>query len=158
MKISSIKLKETAETVAGIIVGVAAGSQAKKALSKAASSQLEGDSAKNYIIPGVLAVGGIVAHAFSEHKFLKAASLGLTAVGGAGLVNEVTGKQVVALGDVDDSNGVIPAYRQIITGRSIAIPRQTPVVPTFNPVAGVESVPGIGDSNTIPGLGLVGLL
>lgn len=100
MKIKSVNWKNTAMKLAGVFAGVVAGGACKKALNESnAVEGLAGD-AKNYLVPAVLAVGGAVLSASVNDDFIKNAGFGITAVGGASIVNEAMGKEVITLNGV----------------------------------------------------------
>lgn len=94
--------KDTALSAAGVITGVAVSGFIKKSLTK---ETLEGlglnGEVSNYVVPGVLTAIGIAGAGFVSDKFTRSAALGITAVGGAGLLNELAGKEVVSLGNAE---------------------------------------------------------
>lgn len=162
MDVKKIYWKEMLFNAAGVITGVMAGTLLKKTLQKnAAVEKLQGDT-KEYAVPAVLSVGGIVCGSVAKNAFLKSASLGLTAVGAAGILNETMGKQVVTLGSVEPET----AYDKVAVKEPIAMPRQVPVLEDYKPVeehkpiAGVKGLePGVGSVNGLePGVGSVTVL
>lgn len=103
MKVANIDIKKTAIGVVGTLIGVAAGSAAKKALTSSQSVEGLAGNAKNYIVPGIIFLGGAVAAGMTNDEFLRPASLGMAAVGGASIANELAGKQLVSLGSTQTS-------------------------------------------------------
>lgn len=132
-KVSNIDLKKTAVSVLGTLVGVAAGSAAKKVLSTSTTVEGLAGNAKNYIIPSILVAGGAVAAGMTNDDFLRTASLGMAAVGGASIANEIAGKQLVSLGSAS------------------SMPRRIPMQRGTRGVAGPVMLPGMGNANMLPG-------
>lgn len=150
MIMNTKKIKTTTTEVVALVAGVAAGSWLKKQFGGA---QLlgEGSSANKYVVPSVLTIAGAVASAMTENEIMRPAALGVAAVGGAGLVNELAGRSVVALGN---AGGALP-----VTSGRIAMPRR---IPQQTPVRGVApsqpALPGIGMTSEValPGVGVSG--
>lgn len=92
--------------LAGTLVGVAVGGATKKALNESKAVEGLAGEGKNYLVPVVLAVGGAVMSASVNNEFLKNAGFGVTAVGGASIVNELAGKEVITLNGVSGVSGV----------------------------------------------------
>lgn len=141
MKVANIDIKDTATRVAGTLAGVAAGSILKKNLTTSQTVEGLAGEAKNYIVPTIMLLGGAVISGMSSNKMINSAALGFSAVGGASMVNELFGKQVVSLGRCGSVGRVNTARRYP------AIPRQS--------MKGVEPLyPGMSGENPIlyPGM------
>ena len=140
----NLNWKKTALNVAGVITGVVGGSILKKALNGNQTIQGVAGNASGFMIPAVVSVAGAVLSGMTDDNFLKNASLGVTAVGGAGFINELCGRDVVTLG----ATGNVKPVRS----SSIVMPRRLPQQTPVNPVKGVGStMPGMG--STMPGMG-----
>lgn len=136
-----VNWKGTVLNVAGVITGVVGGSVLKKALKGSQTVQGVAGSASGFLIPTVVSVAGAVLSGMTNDNFLKNASLGVTAVGGAGLINELCGREVVTLG----ATGATKPVRS----SSVVMPRR---IPQQTPIRGIGStMPGMG--NTMPGMG-----
>lgn len=140
----NLNWKKTALNVAGVITGVVGGSILKNALNGNQTIQGVAGNASGFLIPAVVSVAGAVLSGMTDDNFLKNASLGVTAVGGAGFINELCGRNVVTLG----ATGNVKSVRS----SSIVMPRRLPQQTPVNPVKGVGStMPGMG--STMPGMG-----
>ena len=140
----NLNWKKTALNVAGVITGVVGGSILKNALNGNQTIQGVAGNASGFLIPAVVSVAGAVLSGMTDDNFLKNASLGVTAVGGAGFINELCGRNVVTLG----ATGNVKSVRS----SSIVMPRRLPKQTPVNPVKGVGStMPGMG--STMPGMG-----
>lgn len=106
MKWKQINWENTAMKLAGTLVGVAVGGATKKALNESKAVEGLAGEGKNYLVPVVLAVGGAVMSASVNNEFLKNAGFGVTAVGGASIVNELAGKEVITLNGVSGVRGI----------------------------------------------------
>lgn len=106
MKFKSVNWKNTAMKLAGTLVGVAVGGAVKKTLNESNAVEGLAGETKNYLIPAVLAVGGAVLSASVNDDFVKNAGFGVTAVGGASMVNELAGKEVITLNGLKGVRGV----------------------------------------------------
>lgn len=131
------KVKETATDVISLVAGVAVGSWLKKQFG---GTQLLEGAANNYIVPTALVAAGAVASSMTNNEWLKPMSLGIAAVGGAGLVNELAGRSVVALGN---------APSMPVTSGRVLMPRR---IPTQTAVRGVSK----GGQAVLPGIGMAG--
>lgn len=100
MKFKQVNWKNTALKLAGTLTGVVVGGAVKKALNESNAVDGLAGNTKGYFVPALLAVGGAVVSASVNDDFIKNAGFGMTAVGGAGLVNEVMGKEVITLNGV----------------------------------------------------------
>lgn len=119
MKLKNVNWKETAMQLAGTFVGIAGASWIKKGLQENETVSGLAGNAKNYLVPGVLTVAGAVMSASVNDKFLKSAGFGMTAVGGASILNEVTGKNIVTISGVNGVGSVrraIPSQRRMMRG------------------------------------------
>lgn len=135
-----VNWKGTALNVAGVITGVVGGSVLKKALKGSQTVQGVAGNASGFLIPTVVSVAGAVLSGMTNDNFLKNASLGVTAVGGAGLINELCGREVVTLGATDT---------RAVRSTSVVMPRR---LPKQTSVRGIGStMPGMG--STMPGMG-----
>lgn len=91
-----------------ILGGMVVGTQIKKFVEKKNNVSgtdlfgLDGDLSK-YTAAGVVTAAGVIGALFVPNKIVKDIALGTALVGGAGIINTATGKQVVTLGDADDS-------------------------------------------------------
>ena len=109
---SKSSILDSAIQIGGILAGVVLGSQVKKLVEKkdAVSGTdllgLDGETSKFTSPLLVCAVGGAAAM-LAGNKHLKNLALGVTVAGGAGLVNALSGKSLVSLGDADDNAPVI---------------------------------------------------
>lgn len=100
MKLKNVNWKDATMKLAGTFVGVVAGGIVKKTLNESNAVDGLAGSAKNYLVPAVMAVGGAVLSASVSDSFVKNVGFGVSAVGGAGLVNEAMGKEVITLNGV----------------------------------------------------------
>ena len=144
--------KETGMSALAVIGGVMVGTALKKALAKTTES-VEGlaGQVSNYVVPAILTVGGVAANGMTKNPILKNVALGVTAVGGAGVINEAMGRSVVALGNTGVVVGRRPLGLPTDSG-AITIPRQIPaktIEPVFNSVNGVNGAKG----DLVPGMG-----
>ena len=129
---SKNSLMDSALQVGEILAGVVIGSQIKKFVEKkdAVSGTdllgLDGETSK-YTSPLAVCLAGAVVTVFAPNKHLKNIALGLTVAGGAGLVNAISGKSVVALGDTDENAPI--------------------VLPGIGSTEHIPALPGIGEIN-----------
>ena len=100
MKFKSVNWKNTAMKLAGTLTGVVVGGALKKALNESNAVEGLAGNATKYLVPTLLAAGGAVVSASVNDDFIKNAGFGMTAVGGAGIVNELMGKEVITLNGV----------------------------------------------------------
>lgn len=157
MKLKKIDIKDTAIKLAGTFIGIAAGSATQKYLSESNTvSGLTGNgTVKNYLVPSVVAVAGTLCSACSNNDFVKSFGFGVTAVGGAQIVNQVAGKELIAL--AKGSNNSLAAIGNSDLGRVNRIPRRIPnraLQPKTNGVG--DLMPGMGTVSMQPGCGIVG--
>jgi hypothetical protein len=110
---SKSSLMESGLQIGEILLGVALGSQVKKFVEKkdAVSGTdllgLDGETSK-YTTPVLVCVAGGLAAMFAKNnKHLRNVALGISVAGGAGLVNAMSGKSLVALGDADDNAPIV---------------------------------------------------
>lgn len=98
LKVSNVK--SLAMKLAGTFTGVALGGTIKKALNQSTAVEGLAGEAKDYLVPVIIAAGGMVMSASVQDDFLKNAGFGVSAVGGASLVNQAFGKEVITLNGV----------------------------------------------------------
>ena len=134
-KSSKSSIMDSVVQIGEILAGVVIGSQVKKLVEKkdAVSGTdllgLDGETSK-FTSPLLVCVAGGLATMLANNKHLKNVALGLTVAGGAGLVNTLSGKAVVALGDTEE----VPPV----------------VLPGVGNAAYVPALPGIGNTETLP--------
>lgn len=111
-KPSKSTFQDTVVKIGEILVGLAAGSQLKALVEKKDVVSgtdllgLDGETSKITTPALVLLAGGALA-LISDNKHLENLALGITVSGAAGLVNNLTGKSVVALGSTDENAAVV---------------------------------------------------
>lgn len=139
-------LADTALQVGCILGGLVVGSQVKNLVAKkdAVSGTdllgLDGETSK-LVTPSLVLAAGVALTALSKgNKHVKNIALGVTIAGGAGLVNAVSGKPVVALGAADDGSDYSPV---VLPGVGRAGTADMPILP------GVGNAP-ITDYSQLP--------
>lgn len=142
----SSTLADTAMQVGCILGGLVVGSQVKNLVAKkdAVSGTdllgFDGETSK-FVTPSLILAAGAALTALSKgNKHVKNIALGVTIAGGAGLVNAISGKPVVALGAADDGSDYSPV---VLPGVGRAGTADTPVLP------GVGNAP-ITDFSQLP--------
>jgi len=109
-KIDFMKATENIGKPIATIAGFAVGKFALKKLAKGvAVSGLMGTDMKQYIVPAVVTMGGLIGTQFTRNQYIQ---LGLVGVAGAGVeavIKKATGKTILqglegVLGDIDDAD------------------------------------------------------
>ena len=132
-RMTKSSLLDSAVQIGEILAGVILGSQVKKFVEKKDVVSgtdllgLDGETSK-FTTPLLVCVAGGLTAMLAGDKHLKNVALGITVAGGAGLVNTLSGKPLVSLGEADDNPPVM------LPG-----------------VGNIPVLPGIGDIN-IPGI------
>jgi hypothetical protein len=133
-RMSKSSLLDSGVQIAEILFGVVLGTQAKKLVEKKDVVSgtdllgLDGETSKFTTPLLVCVAGSIITLLAKNHKHARNIALGITVAGGAGLVNTLSGKSLVSLGDADDNPPVV------LPG-----------------VGNIPMLPGIGDVD-IPGI------
>lgn len=151
--------KETAIQVAGTFLGIAAGGTAQKYLSdsKAISGLGSGTVVADYVVPTVILGAGAFCSASAKSSFLKSFGFGVTAVGGAKIVNQVAGKELVSLSaskvsEQSNTNNLAVVETNLgRLGRTNRIPRRVPSRLWTN----TSKTAGVGSAELMPGIGTV---
>lgn len=102
--LSSAVNSDNLKRIVCMLVGVGIGTFVSRKLQDTAqTSGIDGISnLSNYIGPGVVALGGLMAHQSSKDSMLRDIALGASISGASQIVNNIIGKQVVSLnGDVE---------------------------------------------------------
>lgn len=133
MSVANINLKSTVTSVTGAMVGVAAGSALKKVLTPSSEGEGVSGNAKNYVVPTVILLAGAVASGMTNDKFLGSAALGMAAVGGASIANELTGRQLVTLGATNYPRRSFSAPHQRLRGVGNLLPGMSGQNQTMQP-------------------------
>lgn len=123
-----------------IIGGLAGGTIIKNAIEKKSGVSgtdllgLDGATSK-YTSPAIVTAAGFLGASMSKNSILKDICLGVVAAGGAGLVNAVAGKSVVALGDASEDAPVmlIPGIGDVDNITYNELPDESEQVTTYNP-------------------------
>ncbi len=146
--------KDTAVQIAGTFLGIAAGGTAQKYLSGSkAISGLGSTAVADYLVPTVILGAGAFCSASSKSSFLKSFGFGVTAVGGAKIVNQVAGKELVSLSASKGATSGVAVVESNL-GRVNRIPRRVP----SRLWASTNKTEGVGGAAALmPGIGTVGV-
>lgn len=142
MKFKSVNWKETATQIAGTFAGIVAGSFVDKQISENQAVEGLAGEAKDYLVPGIVAVGGALVSAASDNKLAKSFGFGVTAVGSAKILNRAAGKTVVSLGGVGSVRRMPRRIPQRMRGVGEVEMKMIPGVGrTYN--SGFKAMPGM---------------
>lgn len=103
---SKVGGRKLLEKIGATVLGMAAGTAISNFLQKKDASGadvmgLSGETS-DYVAPAIIAAAGVVGtHLTKSNDFVRQACIGLAAAGGAGLVNRLTNKAIVALNGND---------------------------------------------------------
>ncbi len=153
-KFRKVNWKDTAIQVAGTFLGIAAGGTAQKYLSDSKAISGLGDTAVDYLVPSVILGAGAFCSASAKNSFLKSFGFGVTAVGGAKIVNQVAGKELVSLSaskGSEQTNASNLALVETNLGRINRIPRRVP----SRLLNQARDVNGVGSAELMPGIGAI---
>lgn len=138
-------LADTAMQVGCILGGLVVGSQVKNIVAKkdaVSGTDLLGfdPATSKFLTPSLVLAAGAALTALSQgNKHVKNIALGVTIAGGAGLVNAVSGKSVVALGTAEEDE-----YAPVVLPGIGTASADMPVLP------GIGNVPSVDDYSQLP--------